>query len=255
LADENEFSEVLERVIRPVSGHAIGLEFELPTDARGISVTAVAHALTTISQCEDMAAGVLDFVGWLARGRPDVGPSPEIFGAFDSWLSTIPDPLRMPVFSGVLHRIRIEEGMRRLDLARGFAPAEYQVEFRFAGSFRINPQLVRVLATGSAVALTCIATTFGAVQVTKIFTASDCRAHYGLLLEHQTDVFVEQAKREGRWTKELEASHESALRAIMVASAGCSETLDHIGLRLEYKPSPQFEVSIGARDRPIYNSP
>jgi hypothetical protein len=222
----------------------------------GVDLDTYEGLLGDIRTCGRICGGVALYIAWLERnqfGAPsqttpsESGSSEPSFDEFHRWLSGLRGDLRSRPIEDYVWPHELRARLERLAAISIYpVPADYDVALKFFGAYSQNPSVTRIVATGGAIGIVVLSLVFGTVQVMKEGSAPDCRAHYADLVQKQTEVFERSARHQGKWTPELRASHEAALKAINAASATCGSMLNYANVRINYAPEKYATARFGS---------
>jgi hypothetical protein len=258
----NNFSDILDRLIKEPQQNRIGLEFRIAQDpGGGVDLGAYEGLISDVRICGRICRDVSLYIGWLERRESGAAtepsgattseseqPSPDsLFGEFHRWLNGLRGDLRTRPIEDFVWPHEIRERLERLAAISIFPiPADYDVALSFLGAYSENPTVTQILASGGAISTIVLALVFGTVQVMKEASAPACRAQYTELAQKQTEVFERAARLQGRWTPELRASHGDALKSITAASAHCGSMLENVDLIVDYALQKTATVHFGS---------
>jgi hypothetical protein len=259
MPDPSDFGEVLDRLIQQPKENRIGLEFRIPQNYLdgGVELYDYETLIGEIRTCGQICRDVALYIGWLERRDPhplseaapsqSEHPSPDdLFAEFHRWLTGLRGNFRtQPIEDYVWPHVIAERLLRLHNISIYPIPVEYDVALSFLGAYSENPSVTRILANGGAISAVVLSLVFGTVQVMKEASASVCRAQYAELVQKQTEVFERSARLQGKWTPELRASHEEAIKAFAAASSRCGSILDHVDLKIDYAPERSATMHFG----------
>lgn len=239
----------LERAFRVPEDRRLGIELSLEQGGAAPSLNSSLYALHSLATVRSYIVSTAAFLRWHDGDGPLGSPrATAVAQEYLNFLRSYDDNFLMlsPEF--------MQESVRRLDLLSAALGNNFlygwrgDLDFRieFVGAFRQNPTKFRFVAYMPLFIGGIALATLGAVQVMKELDAPVCRAHYGDILKHQTDVILQQAKLEGRLTAQHRESLETATKAAQAGAAACGSALSQLGFKLTPSPGPAFEITMGA---------
>ena len=179
----DNFSSILDRLIKEPQQNGIGLECRIVQDPDGgVELGTYGSVIEDVRVSGRICRDVSLYIGWLERresgaatepsGAPPSErqqPSPDdYFAEFHRWLTGLRGDFRTRPVDDYVWPYVIRERLERLaEIPMYPIPADYDVVFAFLGAYSANPSVTRILATGGAISTIVLALVFGTVQVMK----------------------------------------------------------------------------------------
>jgi hypothetical protein len=121
----------------------------------------------------------------------------------------------------------------------------HYVSLDLVGAFVENPTWLRVVATGSSIALVIFALILGGSYLLQTLDARECRRHFMDMIGQERGKLDELIKREGRSTAEQEAIIEKTNKIIVAGMAFCPPPNSNFELRVRGPFETDFSIRMG----------